>query len=275
MSEPKVDIVSNSTTDQPTPGSNTNPERDAIFAHLRELGRTEGKGKTARMKAAEYVCQKAKEGLLEPADNTRAWGEISGGSGEEMGDYGDEDYGNTQQFKQRASELKHFIVLGRNPAIDGPAMLNTAREHMKGWRADGKIKGRAWELYLAFARAQNDAPTKELSEPQIKRAMQGKEPHKRKQSDETLANRLWSLRALLIKFNEGHNYHDVYEACELLEQRVATLGGTTKMRAQPQPPKGKKKLKAAKPDTTKAKSSKKPKITTSVPTKDDPVDEVA
>jgi hypothetical protein len=208
--------------------SNIDTIKEAAFAELREIGRTEGKGKTARLKAAELITAKAKEGLFDESDNKRAWDEIIQGSGEGMADAGGVDVRDTQQYKQRCSDIKHFIVLGRNANLDGPAVLKNAIGRMRELRSSGLVKsGRIWELLLAFARNQNAQPTLALADKEIDRVMADKTTVTKRKA---LAEKLWAEREKLIKLNEGHNFTDIYEACELIEQRVKTLGGTKKQK---------------------------------------------
>ena len=211
--------------------SNTEKMKEAAFAELREIGRSEGKGKTARLRAAEFIALKAKEGLLDETDNVKAWSEIINGAGEELVDIGGNDVRETQQFKQRASDIKHFIVLGKNPHYDGPAVLHHAVERMKHLRSTGAAKSsRIWELLLGFARAQNNKPTKVLPDKDIDAVMADK-VSKTKKKD--LAEKLWAERERLIKLNEGYDFEGVYKACDLIEKVVAKeLGGTKKQKVE-------------------------------------------
>ena len=230
--------------------SNMQPEKDAAFAELREIGRSEGRGKTARIRAAEYVAHKAKEGIFDETDNQRAWEEILTGSGEEMAMVGGGDLRDTQQFKQRASDIKHFIVLGKNKHIDGPAQLQDAIKRMKHLRSTGATKsGRVWELLLSFARAQNNKPTKLLDAKAIDSVMSDKA---KKSGKKELAEKMWAERARLLTLNEGEDIPEVYKCCDLLEKVVKDLGGTAKQKKE-----AKEKAKLDK--KSKPKSEPKPK----------------
>jgi hypothetical protein len=194
---------------------------DAMVA-IRDLGRREGKGKTARLALAEYVTARAKEGLFSVDDNETIWTTMMQGAAEEQADVGGLDPKDT---KQRASDIKHFIVLGSNKTLDGVELLDNARQRMKGMRASGASTGRVWELILSFARAQNKEPERPLDDTEIDKIFADKTAAERE-----LADTLWGARNTLIKANEGNDYEDVYEACDLIEKRVAELGGTRKQK---------------------------------------------
>ena len=236
--------------------SNIQPEKDAAFAELREIGRSEGKGKTARLRAAELVARKAKEGILDETDNQKIWEEIITGAGEEMVDVGGVDLRDSQQFKQRSSDIKHFIVLGKNPNYDGPAVLKQAVERMKHLRATKATKsGRIWELLLSFARAQNERATKPLQEKDIDRVMSDKAKTTGKKE---LAEKFWAERARLLNLNEGEDIPEVYKCCDILEKVVKDMGGTKKQKAE-----AREKAKQAK--LAKKKADKEPKTTKPTP----------
>jgi hypothetical protein len=244
-------MTTDNTTPTPDKMSNEQAAKEAVFAELRELGRTEGKGKTARLRAAQLVTSKAKEGLLVETDNKRAWEEILTGTGEELVDYGGNDRRDEQQFKQRASEIKHFITLGGNPRIDGVALFEQARQRMQKLRSDGNVKsGRIWELLLSFARAQNEQPGKPLTEKQIDKAMADRAAKAR-----AIAEKLWAVRNSLLKINEGHDLPKIYQAIDLLDAQIAAEGGTRKQKKQ------------AKLDAAKARAEAKAKPQPIQPTK--------
>lgn len=236
----------------PTP-SNIGPEKDAAFAELREIGRSEGKGKTARMRAAQFVAAKAREGLFDETDNQRAWEEILLGAGEEMVDVGGADLRDSQQFKQRASDIKHFIILGKNPHFDGPQALDAAIKRMKHLRSSGVTKsGRIWELLLSFARAQNNKPNKALDEKAVDSTMADKA---KKSGKKEKAEQLWLLRARVLKLTEDEEVSGVPKCCDLLETMVKELGGTKQQKIE-----AKEKAKAAK-KASKAEPKAKVQIT--------------
>jgi hypothetical protein len=208
--------------------SNIGPEKDAAFAELREIGRSEGKGKTARLRAAQFVTAKAKEGLLDETDNQQIWEQILIGAGEEMAIVGGGDLRDTQQFKQRASDIKHFIILGKNPHYDGPKVLDNAVKRMKHLRETKATKsGRIWELLLGFARAQNNKPGKALPDKDIDMVMSDKA---KKSGKKEKAEQLWLLRERVLKLTEDEELTGVAKCCDLLEAMVKELGGTKKQR---------------------------------------------
>jgi len=236
-------------TDNTPTASNIDAAKAAAFAELREIGRSEGKGKTARLRAAELIARKAKEGLFDEDDNKRAWSEIIEGAGEELLDVGGNDIRETQQFKQRASDIKHFIILGRNPNYDGPAVLHRAVERMKHLRSNGTVKsGRIWELLLGFARAQNNKPKHALADKDIDGTMAD---HSTKVKKKDLAEKFWAERERILKLNEGYDYPEIYKCCDILEKMVKELGGTKKQKAE-----AKDKAKQAKADNKKEKLAK-------------------
>ena len=202
--------------------SNIEKAKAEAMQAIRDLGRREGKGKTARLALAEYVTARSREGLFSVDDNERIWTEMMQGAAEEQADVGGLDPKDT---KQRSSDIKHFIVLGSNKSLDGVEMLDNARTRMKGMRASGASTGRVWELILAFARAQNKEPERALTDPEIDKIFADKTAAERE-----IADTLWGARNTLIKANEGNDWEDIYEACDLIEKRVAEQGGTRKQR---------------------------------------------
>ena len=93
--------------------------KEAAFDHIAGIGKTEGAGARARVDLAEYVCLQAHEGVFEPDDATEAWTRMSEASLKEVDELG----GSEQTFRQRVSDIRHFIILGNNKDIDGPALL--------------------------------------------------------------------------------------------------------------------------------------------------------
>lgn len=238
--------------------TNITAAKTAAFAEIRDLGRREGKGRTARMALAEYVTARAREGLFGPDDAEAVWTEMAQGASEEQSAIGGRDVNENQADKQRASDIKHFIVLGSNKSLDGVELLDNAKERMRSLRSSGAASGRVWELLLAFARAQNKSPERQLEDHEIDRIMEDKA-----QSERELADVIWGARNTLLKANEGNDYEDLYEACDLIEKRVADLGGTKKQRrkAAKEEAERKAKEKEAKAEA-KRKGKEKPKAST-------------
>jgi hypothetical protein len=208
--------------DNATIASNIAKAKADAMAEIKDLGRREGKGKTARLALAEYVTARSREGLFSVDDNETIWTTMMQGAAEEQADVGGLDAKDT---KQRASDIKHFIVLGSNKSLDGVELLDNAKTRMKAMRASGASTGRVWELILAFARAQNKEPERSLTDTEIDKIFADKTA-----AEKELADKLWGARNTLIKANEGEDYEDIYEACNLIEQRVRELGGTRKQR---------------------------------------------
>lgn len=205
--------------------SNTEAAKNAVFQEAFELGRTEGRGKTARMKLAELITARSRDGLIGVDDAAAIWSSLSTGAAGEMKDVGGNDFKETQSDKQRTSDIKHFIVLGANKTLDGVELLDNAKERMRALRASGAATGRVWELILAFARKQNKQPEVALTDAEIDRIMEDKTAAERE-----LADQFWGARTMLLKANEGEDFEDIYEACNLIEQRVKELGGTRKQK---------------------------------------------
>ena len=205
--------------------SNVEAAKQAVLQEALELGRTEGKGKTARMKLSEMLTARSRDGLITVEDAGAIWTQMSLGAGEALGEVGGRDAKETQADKQRTSDIKHFIVLGANKTLDGVELLDNAKERMKALRTSGAATGRVWELLLAFARKQNKQPEQALTDAEIDRIMEDKSAAERE-----LADLFWGARSALIKANEGEDYEDIYEACNLIEQRVRELGGTKKQK---------------------------------------------
>jgi hypothetical protein len=205
--------------------TNTEAMKQAVLQEAFALGQAEGKGKTARMKLSQLVTARARDGLITVEDTPAIWTNMSNGAAGELKEVGGRDAKETQADKQRASDLKHFVVLGSNKTLDGVELLANATERLAKLRESGAATGRIWELLLAFARKQNKQSEKALSDSEIDRIMEDKSAAERE-----LADMLWGARNTLLKANEGEDYEDIYEACNLIEQRVKELGGTKKQR---------------------------------------------
>jgi hypothetical protein len=119
-------------------------------------------------------------------------------------------------------------MLGNNPRIDGPAVFKQALQRMQKLRADGTVKsGRIWELLLSFARAQNEQPSKALTEKQIDKAMADRAVKAR-----AIAEKLFAIRNSLLKINEGYDLPKIYQAIDLIDKQIAEEGGTRKQKKQ-------------------------------------------
>lgn len=202
--------------------SNLDARKQAVMEEVKEMGRREGRGKTARLALAEYVTARAREGLIDNNDAEAIWTTMMQGSAEVQTDVGGLDAKDT---KQRASDIKHFITLGSQKSFDGVEVLENARNRMKNLRSSGQATGRIWELILAFARAQNKSADRPLEDHEIDRIMEDKSKAERE-----LADVLWGARNTLIKANEGHDHEKIYEAAENIEKVVEELGGTRKQK---------------------------------------------
>jgi hypothetical protein len=238
-------------TDTSSVASNIAQAKAQAFDQIRDLGRREGKGKTARMALAEYVTARSREGLFSVEDNERIWTEMMQGAAEEQSDVGGLEPKDT---KQRASDIKHFIVLGSNKTLDGVEMLDNAKTRMKMMRSSGASTGRVWELILAFARAQNKSPERALTDQEIDKIFADKTAAERE-----LADKFWGARQTLIAANEGNDFEDIYEACELIEKRVAELGGTRKQKKQAAAKAAKEKKEKAEAKKVQRQGAKKAK----------------
>jgi len=203
--------------------TNAQREKLRVFAEIRDIGRVEGKGKTARMMCIEKVVRESKDGPIAVEDAGDIWKNLMQGAGETQLDVGGADPKDTAQ---RTSDLKHFIVLGNNKNLDGPEVIDNAKQRMRMLRSSGAVKNaRIWEMMLTFARAQNKSPEHALTDDQIDKLFEDRAKRERE-----LADKLWTHRAGLIKANEGEDRPDVYQVCEALEKIVQELGGTSKQK---------------------------------------------
>lgn len=199
--------------------------KEAVWEQVRDLGRREGKGKTARLALAEYVTARSHEGLISVDDAEQIWTTMMQGSAEVLTDVGGVDAKDARDTKQRSSDIKHFIVLGANKTLNGVEMLDNAKERLKNLRASGAATGRIWELMLGFARKQNKEPERQLTDQEIDRIFEDKTAAERE-----LADTLWGARNTLVKANEGNDFEDIYEAVNIIDKRVEDLGGTRKQK---------------------------------------------
>lgn len=205
------------------PGSNVAAEKDAIFERIKEIGKQEGSGTTARMILAEYVTARARDGLLDINDAEKVWTEMSLGVAEVTKEIG----GSEQAAMQRTSEIKHFITLGANKKLDGVELLDNAKQRMTKIRAareDGK-RGRVWNMLLDFARAQNKSDERALTNREIDKLFEQQIAEERQEVDI-----LWGARNSLLKANEGVEDPKIQKAIELIDERVLELGGTKKQK---------------------------------------------
>lgn len=234
-------------------GANITAAKQAVFDQAREIGRVYGRGKTARIKLAELAVNRSASDEIDVGDAERMWQETMQGSGEETKLIGGDDPKDT---KQRASDLKHFIVLGSNKELSGPSMFDNALQRMAALRSSGAVKNaRVWELMLAFARKQNKEPQRELTSAEIDKVMEDKA-----NPPTDFIEKIDASRRALLAANEGQDEPKVYEAINLIEEVVKAAGGTRKQRQEEARKKAKEILDAAKaPLAPKGKGKNKGK----------------
>lgn len=214
-------------TNDPTNTTMTNVqiEKEAIFNEAFEIGRREGRGKTARMALIELVVARAQDGPLEVTDAEALWQRMMQGSSKEMDDVGGADPKDT---KQRASDIKHFITLGNNKYFDAREVVDNAKQRMKMLRSSGAVKNaRLWEMMLSFAREQNAGENREkpLTDAEIDDIFA--DPTRRERE---VADQLSSARQILMKANEGKDLPLIYDAVDKINLQIKELGGTSKDR---------------------------------------------
>jgi hypothetical protein len=201
--------------------SNLNAVKEEVYEHIARIGKTEGQGAVARVTLAEYIVEQGKAKLLEADDASECWARMSAASLAEQDSIG----GSEQTFRQRVSDIRHFIVLGNNPHIDGVAALAAFKERMVAIRKGRKgPKGRVWPMMLRFAMNQSTLtktmPTKamdKLCDLPVKPRRQ-------------YVDKLWGIRELLNAANEGVENKGVQQAISLLDETVTALGGTKRQK---------------------------------------------
>lgn len=218
--------------------SNINAIKQAVFDEARNCGRTYGKGKTARLKLAEIAVARSRDGTIGVDDAEQMWSEMMQGSAEETKSIGGDDPKDT---KQRAGDLKNFILLGGLKDLDGVELFDNAQRLMANLRSAGSIKNaRVWELMLAFARKQLKEPQRSLTDGEIEKVMADKA-----RATTDFVEKVDASRRALLAANEGENDPEVYTAIEILEGVVKKLGGTRKQRMELARQEAKKLLEAA------------------------------
>ena len=233
-------------------GSNITAAKQAVFEQCKEIGRIHGRGKTARLKLAELAVARAATDEITAEDAERMWTEAMQGSADETRGIGGDDPKDT---KQRASDLKNFIVLGSNKELSAVELFDNAVKRMANLRSSGVVKNaRVWDLMLKFARAQNKEPQRPLTDQEIDVVMA--DPNA---GDKDFVEKIWGARNTLVAANEGENNKDIYTAAELIEEVVKMLGGTRKQKLEAAKKQAKALLDAAKAPATPAKGKGKKK----------------
>src|SRR5262245_29847068 len=105
MSTPPATVVA------PAAGSNMQAAKQAVYDEAKQLGTLEGKGKSARLKLAQLAVARAHTGEIDVNDAEPMWQNMMQGAADEQQDIGGQDPKDT---KQRAGDLKNFIMLGAN-----------------------------------------------------------------------------------------------------------------------------------------------------------------
>lgn len=222
--------------------------KEAAFDHIAGIGKTEGAGARARVDLAEYVCLQAHDGVFEPDDATEAWTRMSEASLKEVDELG----GSEQTFRQRVSDIRHFIILGNNKEIDGPALLRDFKTRMAQIRSQRSgPKGRVWPMLLKFAQQQSVLKSSLGTKAMDKLCDLPTPPAKPKRVE-----KLWRIREALNAANERVEDKRLQQAITLIDETVAAMGGTKAQRAATKKAEEKAREKAKK-DAAKAKATKK------------------
>jgi hypothetical protein len=202
--------------------SNISAAKAAAFEHIAGIGKTEGAGARARVDLAEYVCQQARDGVFEPEDAAEAWTRMSEASLKEQDEVG----GSEQTTRQRISDIKHFIVLGNNREIDGPALLTEFKGRMAKIRSDRTgAKGRVWPMMLKFAQQQSVMKSSLSPKKMDELCALPPPPKAPKRID-----KLWRIREALNAANERVEDKRIQQAITLIDETVAAMGGTKKQK---------------------------------------------
>ena len=222
-----------------TKDDNISAAKEAAFSHIAEIGKTEGAGARARIDMAEYVTLQAREGVFEPDDATEAWTRMNEASLKEVEGVG----GSEQTFRQRVSDIRHFIILGKNKDIDGVQLLADFKARMAAIRANRTAgpKGRVWPMMLKFAQAQ--APLKHSLSPKKMDELCALPPPPKTPKR---VEKLWRIREALNDANQRVEDRRIRQAIDLIDETVKELGGTKKQKAAAKQAEAKAKEKAKK-----------------------------
>jgi hypothetical protein len=232
-----------------TAGSNSAPVDKAIADQCYEFGKQEGYGQTARHRFVDWICARAKEGEASVDRAAEYWAKYATGAK----DIAVEEF-KEGELEQRASDLKHFITLGANTLLDGPELLDNARLLLRVMRTNGTAKGaRTWDTVLVWARKQNRSNERALTDPEVEDLFRAQA---KKGTDEL--DRLTGVQNILQKqvkiYEDERALRDeqreqdeaagttttdpeddqpegvagIYTALELVQNRLAELGGTRK-----------------------------------------------
>jgi len=194
----------------------------AAFEHISEIGKREGQGAVARIDLAEYVTKQSQDGVFEPDDAAEAWTRMSEASLKEQDSVG----GSEQTFRQRVSDIRHFILLGNNKNIDGVQALADFKARMQAIRADRTgAKGRVWPMMLKFAQAQAPKTSTLTVKAMDECCTLPPPPAKPKRVE-----KLWRLREALNAANERFEDKRIQQAISLIDETVTALGGTKSQR---------------------------------------------
>lgn len=235
---------------------NIDAMKAAAFEHIAEIGKTEGAGARARVDLAEYVCVQAHDGVFVPEDAAEAWTRMSEASLKEQDAVG----GSEQTTRQRISDIRHFIILGNNKEIDGPALLRDFKARMASIRSNrlSGPKGRVWPMMLKFAQQQSVRTSSLTAKAMDALCDLPLPPAKPKRVE-----KLWRIREQLNAANERVEDKRIQDAIRLIDETVASMGGTkaqkkaTKLAEEKARDKAKKDAAKAKKQAAKAKNGTK------------------
>ena len=223
--------------------------KEAALERCAEIGKAEGVGARARVDLAEWVCEQAHDGVFDPEDAAEAWTRMSEASLKEQDSVG----GSEQTTRQRISDIRHFIVLGNNREIDGPALLTEFKERMAKIRSERTgAKGRVWPMMLKFAQTQSVMKGSLSPKKMDDLCALPTPPAKPKRVD-----KLWRIREALNAVNERVEDKRIQQAITLLDETVDALGGTKRQKAAAKKAAAKAKQAAAKAQAKAKKASAK------------------
>jgi hypothetical protein len=232
--------------------SNSQPIADAIADRCYDFGKQEGDGLVARSNFCDYITARAKDGECTVDHASEYWAKYAAGAHDALADTGEKV---KDELAQRAADLKHYITLGANKMLDGPELLANARLVLSRMRDSGTAKGlKTWDVMLVWLRAQNKSNERAMHDSEIedlflaraKRAtdeldrLSGVANVLKKQCDiyEDERTRNQELRAKAEENGDDpddaadedlpEGIQGVQTALELVQNRIADLGGTRK-----------------------------------------------
>ncbi len=207
-------------TPAPTVGDNSENRMSVILGSMRDLGKSEAAGVTARPTAGLRICEAAANGDIDERDVEPLFDAYIKATNTLAGRNPLAVEVNKDSRKAQVSKFRAFIKMGMLPSVDGLDTLKRAAVLSRDIRAaEGKAKA-PYVALLAVIAEQLRRPTENLTDDEISAIVAKDEP-----AEKDLIRKLQDAYKVAVKLHDMAQASGTAAAVDGLADAIADLGG--------------------------------------------------